>query len=397
MTERIERLAELIVGFGANVQPGQIVDVGTDIGKEELTRAVAAAAYRRGAAFVDVVYYDPYVKLARLQHVPDESLEYIPPWWGDRVLTIGRERGAAIALTGPPAPHLFDDVDPERLGRDVYPRVKQWSAVTNDRTVNWTIAPCPTREWAELVHPELDGDAALERLWSEVAHVCRLDEEDPVEVWKARNGALRDVADRLTARHLDALHFEGDGTDLTIGLLPGSQWIGGAEETVDGIEHMANVPSEEIFTTPDPERTEGIVRATKPLDAYGAMIDGLTVRFEAGRATTIDARTGAEALRAFTSRDDGACRLGEVALVDGEGRVGELGTVFFETLLDENAASHAAFGDAYETGADASDHVRINRSELHLDFMIGGPDVDVTGVTADGDRIPVLRRGAWQV
>jgi aminopeptidase len=397
MSERIERLAELIVGFGANVQPGQLVDVGTDIGKEELTRAVAAAAYRRGAAFVDVVYYDPYVKLARLQHVGDESLEYIPPWWGDRVLEIGRERGAAIALVGPPAPHLFDGVDPERLGRDIYPRVKQWSTVTNNRTVNWTIAPCPTLEWAQLVHPELDDDDALERLWSEVARVCRLDEEDPVEAWNARNATLRGVADRLTARRLDALHFEGDGTDLTIGLLPGSQWIGGTEETVGGIDHMANVPSEEIFTTPDPERTEGVVKATKPLDAYGAMIEGLTVRFEAGRASAIDARTGAEALRTFTSRDDGACRLGEVALVDGEGRVGELGTVFFETLLDENAASHVAFGDAYETGADASDHARINRSELHLDFMIGGPDVDVTGVTQNGDRIPVLRRGAWRI
>jgi aminopeptidase len=396
MEDRVERLAWLIVEYGANVQPGQLVDLGTDIGKEEVTRAIAAAAYRRGAKFVDVVYYDPYVKRARIENVADESLEYIPPWWGERVITLGREHAASILLAGPPAPRLFDDLDPGRLGRDIYPRVKQWSKVTNERTVSWCIAPCPTRAWAEHVHPELSPEEALERLWEEIEYVLRLDEEDPVAAWTARNTVLEGAARRLTALRLDALHFEGAGTDLTVGLLPGSRWVGGAEATVDGIVHMANIPSEEVFTTPDPERVDGVVRSTKPLEAYGSLIEGLRIRFEGGRAVQIDADKGAEVMRSFTAIDDGASRLGEVALVDGDGRVGDLGTVFIETLLDENAASHVAFGDAYESGAAPDDHPRINRSELHLDFMIGGSDVDVTGITQAGERVPVLRSGAWQ-
>jgi aminopeptidase len=397
MDERIERLAQLIVEFGANVQPGQIVDLWADVGKEELARAIAEIAYRRGAKFVDVAYFDPYVKHARVAHVDEESLEYIPPWFGERVLQLGREHAAAIALTGPVAPHLFDDLDPGRLGRDVFPRIKEWMDVTNDRTVNWCVAPCPTFEWAEFVHPDLDRAAALDKLWQEIAYVCRLDESDPATAWRERAAKLRDVGARLTDRRFDALHFEGDGTDLAVGLLPSSRWKGGGEATVDGIDHMANLPTEEVFTAPDPQRTEGVVRATMPLYAYGAIIEGLRLRFEVGRAVQIDADKGAETMRAFASRDENANRLGEVALVDREGRIGRTGTVFYDTLLDENAASHIALGDAYDVSAGEEDRKRLNRSELHLDFMIGGPDIDVTGITPDGDRVPVLRGGAWQV
>jgi aminopeptidase len=180
-------------------------------------------------------------------------------------------------------------------------------------------------------------------------------------------------------------------------LLPTSRWAGGGDMTVDGIEHLPNLPTEEVFTAPDPERTEGVVRSTMPLLAYGATIEGLRVRFEAGRAVEIDADKGAETMRAFASRDDGAGRLGEVALVDRDGRVGRTGTVYYDTLLDENAASHIAIGDAYEMSVDAADLDRVNRSELHLDFMIGGPGVDVTGTTRAGEVLPVLRGGVWQI
>jgi len=397
MDARIEALARLIVEFGANVQPGQLVDVSAGVGKEELARAIAAAAYERGAKFVDVAYYDPYVKHARVSRVRDESLEYIPPWWGRRVLELGVAHGAAISLAGPVAPRLFDDLDPARLGRDIYPRVKEWMQVINDRTVNWCVAPCPTAEWAGLVHSELEPAQAFEKLWEEVAHVCRLDEHDPAVAWRERTATLRQVAERLTEQHFDAIRFEGEGTDLTVGLLPTSRWFGGGDVTVDGIEHMPNLPTEEVFTAPDPERTEGSVRATRPLVAYGATIEGLRVRFERGRALEIDADKGADTMRALASRDENAARLGEVALVDREGRIGGTGTVFYDTLLDENAASHIAIGDAYETSIDPEDRERLNRSELHLDFMIGGPDVDVTGVRHDGGLVPVLRDGGWCV
>jgi aminopeptidase len=393
----MERLARLIVELGANVQPGQVVALGAELGQEQLARAIAAACYDRGAKFVDVIYYDPYVKHERVTRVEDGSLEYIPPWWGERVLELGRLQAAAISLAGVTAPGLFDDLDPGRLGRDIYPRVKEWMQVTNDSTVNWCIAPCPTAEWAELVHPARDADGAFDLLWEEIAHICRLDEPDPAAAWRDRSATLQDVSERLTERRFDGLHFEGDGTDLQIGLLPTSRWSGGSDVTAGGIAHMPNIPTEEVFTAPDPERTEGTVRSTMPLVVQGAMIEGLRVRFEGGRAVEIEADKGADTILAFASLDEGASRLGEVALVDREGRVGKSGTVFYDTLLDENAASHIAIGDAYDVSVGPEDRGRLNRSELHLDFMIGGPSVDVTGITSEGTHVPVLRDGRWQL
>ena len=397
MQDRLERYADLIVSFGANVQPGQILDVGSGLGKEELTRAITASAYKRGAKFVDVYYWDPHLKRARVQYAADDVLDFVPPWYGERTLQLGEERGATIALSGPAEPHLYDDLDPERLGRDVFPRVKEWSTVINARTVNWCVAPGPSAKWAQLVHPELEPDAALEKLWEQVVHVCRLDEDDPEGAWRQRSDALKGVAERLTTRSFDAIHLEGPGTDLTIGLLPTSRWIGGGEETADGIPHMANLPTEEVFTTPDPHRADGVVRATKPLYSQGRIIEGLTVRFEEGRAVQIDADSGADTLRAMTAHDEGGTLLGELALVDREGRIGPLETVFYDTLLDENAASHLALGGAYESGAGEEDRERVNRSSIHLDFMVGSAKVDVTGVTRDGERVPVLRDSAWQL
>jgi aminopeptidase len=205
------------------------------------------------------------------------------------------------------------------------------------------------------------------------------------------------VSERLTELRLDALHFEGPGTDLRVGLLPSSRWLAARFETVDGIVHMPNLPSEEVFTAPDPTRVDGVVRSTKPLVVGGTIIRGLRVHFEGGRATSIEADEGGELLAQYARRDDGAARLGEVALVDAAGRIGPLDTVFYDTLIDENAASHIALGAAYEFTAGEEDRGRINRSQIHVDFMIGSPEVDVTGVTASGERVPVLRAGVWQI
>ena len=393
----MRQLAELIVGFGANVQPGQLVDVSAGLGEEELVREVAAAAYRRGAKFVDPVYFDPWVKRARVMHVREEWLRFVPPWYGERVRRLADEHGCTISLAAPSAPEIFDDVDHERLGRDVFPRVKEWNEALDRRTVNWCVAPSPTRKWAALVYPDLDAAEAYERLWRDVIHVCRLDDDDPVAAWRARSSEIQGVAARLTERRFDALHFRGDGTDLTVGLLPTSRWVGGGDATADGIAYLANLPTEEVFSAPDPERVDGVVRATKPLVDYSAVIEGLQVRFEGGRAVRIDAERGADTMRALARRDENANRLGEVALVDREGRIGKTGTTFYNTLLDENAASHVALGDAYEICVADSERARVNDSELHLDFMIGGSDVEVTGLTRDGDRVPVLRDGLWAV
>jgi aminopeptidase len=392
----LDRLAELLVGYGANVQPGQLVAVSSEIGKEPLTRAIAACAYRHGARYVDVVYGDPYVRRARIEHGSDEALDTVPSWIGARILALGEQRCARVALTGPSVPGLLDDLDPARAGRDRSQSLREAGKVINDRTTNWTIGPCPTPGWAALAHPELDPEAGLARLWEEMVHICRLDEPDPVAAWRARMAALADAAAWLTEMRFEALHLHGPGTDLTVGLLPSSRWMSAEFTTVDGIAHLPNLPSEEIFTTPDPMRVEGVVTATKPLQLGDTTIDGLVVRFEAGRAVAIDAERGAEALREMVARDEGATRLGEVALVDREGRIGPLGTVFYDTLLDENAASHVALGQGFDFAVDEQDAERVNASEIHIDFMVGGAEVDLTGIAGDGARVPVLRDGAWQ-
>jgi aminopeptidase len=393
----VERFADLAVSFGANVQPGQIVTIASEVGKERITRAIADSAYRHGARFVDVVYFDMHVKRSRLLHAPEETLDFVPTWYGARMLELGRQRCARIGLSGPAAPGLLADLDPARAGRDQLPAIREAGTVVNEHTTNWTILPCPTVAWAQLVHPDVPAEEAFERLCRQVLHVCRLDEADPVAVWKLRADTLIGAAARMNERRFDAVHFHGPGTDLRVGLLGGSKWLAARFETVDGIVHMPNVPSEEIFTAPDPERVDGVVRATKPLVVGGSIIRGLEVEFSAGRAVRIDAEEGADVLRAYAARDDGAGRLGEVALVDGEGRIGALDTVFFDTLLAENAASHVALGHAYEATVSPEDHARMNESMIHVDFMIGGQDVDVDGVNAGGERVPVLRAGAWQV
>jgi len=394
----IHALAELVVRLGANIQPGQIVSLASEPGKEDLARAVADAAYRAGARFVDLSVFDVHIKRSRLLHADRETLGYVPPWIGERTLALGEARAARISLSGPAAPHALDGVDPELIGLDMLPRVKESMTVVNARTTNWSIVPAPTREWALLVHPRLEAAAALERLWVEIAHVCRLDEPDPAGAWRERFAALQRVADALTARRFDAIHLEGPGTDLRVGLLGSSRWIAGPMETVDGIVHHPNLPSEEVFTTPDPERVDGSVTTTKPLFTSGTTVSGLRVTFERGRATRIDADEGAEVVRGLAARDEGAARLGELALVDREGRIGPLGTVFYDTLLDENAASHIALGAGYQMGVeDDGDRARVNTSQIHVDFMIGSDEVAVTGVARDGARVPLLRDGRWQI
>jgi aminopeptidase len=393
----VERLAELVVKFGANLQPGQILTLASEPGKERLARAIAEAAYRAGAKFVDLRVFDLHLKRARALHADPATLGFVPPWYGRTMLDVGEHRCAAVTLTGPVDPHVMDGVDPALLGKDMLPRVRESNQVLNARTLNWTVAPCPTPGWASFIHPELEAEAAFGRLWAEIARVCRLDEDDPVAAWTARLDRLTEMAAKLTALDLDSLHYEGPGTDLEVGLLPGSRWIGARLETIDGIVHAPNIPTEEVFTSPDPERTEGVVAATKPLYNSGLLIEGLRVRFEGGRAVEIDADRGADALRGLAARDAGAGRLGEAALVDRESRIGQLQTVFCDTLLDENAASHLALGQAFEFTADAPQASRLNHSEIHIDFMIGSDEVSVTGTTRSGERIPLLVGGAWQI
>ena len=278
------------------------------------------------------------------------------------------------------------------------PYLPESGEVINKRTTNWTIVPAPTPSWAEAVYPELDADEALERLWEAVARICRLDTDDPTAAWTERVEELKSNAARLTERRFDAIRLHGPRNRPHDRPAPVLRLGGRRLQTVDGVRHYPNIPTEEVFTTPDPERVEGHVSATMPLELFGTIIKGIRVEFEGGRAVKVDADKGADALRAVVAKDDGAARLGELALVDGEGRIGPLKTVFLDTLIDENAASHIALGQGYESPVeDEADRARVNKSRVHVDFMIGSPELDVDGIDADGNAVPVLRSGAWQV
>lgn len=393
----LERMADLVVDFGANVQPGQRVHVGAATGQEGLARAIAARCYRAGAVFVHVAYADPWVQRARLDDGVDEALGYEPEWIVQMIRDHGRDRGATIGLSGPVAPGLLDGVDPDRIRRDVPPGRKEALANMTAARLNWSAIPCPTPGWAAIVHPDLDADAALAKLWGQVVHICRLDEPDPVAAWTERMEQLERAKAALNDLHLDAVHLRGPGTELEIGLLPSSRWMGGHLTTCYGLVHHPNLPTEEVFTVPDPERVNGTVRSSKPLQLSGSIVRDFSVRFEGGRVAAIDAAANGEHLRAYTARDEGASRLGEIALVDGRGRVGPLQTVFYDTLIDENAASHMALGQGFDWAVDEADAGRINRSQIHVDFMVGSDEMEVDGVTAGGERVPLLRGGAWQV
>jgi aminopeptidase len=398
VVDRWQRLGELAAA-GANVQPGQVVLVTAELGQADSVRAVAAAAYRRGAKFVDVVYFDPHVKRARIENADPATLSFVPEWLGRSRLEHAEGHGARIAFGGVTEPNLLAGLDPQRVGRDQLPRLGENTKIVADQTTNWCIVPAPHPSWAQLVYPSLLPGEAYSRLWTELEHVLRLDEPEPLQAWEERMDVLSAGASRLTERRFDAIHLEGPGTDLTIGLFRSGSWWAPVFRTVEGVRHYPNLPTEEVFTSPDPLRADGRVASTKPLVMHdGTIIRGLRVRFEGGRAVEIDADEGGAALREHLKIDEEATRLGEVAFVDRHGRIGPLGTVFFDTLLDENAASHLALGSAYPfVIEDDAERARANESLTHVDFMVGSPELVVTGITADGGRVPVLRGGDWQV
>jgi aminopeptidase len=397
---RASALARLAVRIGANVERGQDVFVlAYDVEHAPIARAVADAAYEAGARFVTVLYWDQHVKRSRLIHAPEDSLAFVPDWWERHIAEARERRGAYIGIWGDPDPTLLTDVDPDRLGADHMPLTPSAFAMVSSGDVNWTIVPGPCEGWAA----RLFGTRDVSRLWDVLTPILRLDAEDPEAAWREHVARLRERAALLDERRFDALHFEGPGTDLTVGLIEGARWLSGGMPTNWGRETVVNMPTEEVFTTPDNRRVEGAVRATLPVQLVGGVIvEGLRLRFSAGRAVEIDADHGADALRAQMASDEGAARLGEVALVDSSSPVGQSGFVFGDVLLDENAASHIAWGAAYEfTVADLPESeseraaIGFNHSRVHQDAMIGGPEVSVTGVEAGGERVPVIQDGAW--
>ncbi len=390
--ERLERYAELAVRVGANVQPGQAVFVQPLVEHAELGRALVRQAYKAGASYVHLLYGDEHIRRAMIELGPDSALTYSPPW--EITLTEAAAGNATIGTTGKPEPQLLADLDGERIGRAIKTQIAEiYQRQHRENTVNWCGVGAPNEGWARQVFGEPD----VERLWEKVAFCMRLDEVDPAAAWREHLDRLDTRAASLTALRPDALHYRGPGTDLTIGLLQSARWGSARFRTAGGIVYVANMPTEEIFTTPDSRRADGTIRSSKPLSLNGQIIRGLEFTFENGRIVGVEAEQGAELVRSQIATNENADRLGEVALVTSESRVGQSGTLFFDTLFDENATCHIAYGMGLPYAFDGEPDPATNVCNIHVDFMVGGPELDVDAVLADGTEVPLIRDETWQL
>jgi aminopeptidase len=390
--ERLEAYADLAVRVGANVQEGQTVFLTTQVEHAPLARALTRAAYRAGARYVDVRYRDDHVRHAMIELGPEEALTHSPEWM--KQLYRAMEGGAQLWTTGDPEPELMNDLDGERVGRA---RMKEVVEIIRgqmmERSLNWSGIAYPSEGWATQIYREPD----VERLWEAVAFCTRLDEADPVQAWRDHMARLEGRGKTLTELGLDAVHYTGPGTDLTIGLNPNARWMSALFRTRDGIEYVPNMPTEEVFTTPDCRRAEGTVRSSRPLVLDGDIIEGLQLTVKDGKIVDVQADKGAGIVRGQLEVDDRAAYFGEIALVDGTSRVGQTHTTFFDTLYDENATCHIAYGFGVPEVFDGEPGDGMNVSGVHTDFMVGGPELAVDGITKDGRAIPILREDVWQL
>jgi aminopeptidase len=391
---RVDRYAELAVRVGANVQPGQLVDIVARVEHAPVARAVARESYKAGAKYVDVYYSDQHIRRALIEGAADDVLSWTPPWLLERAKQVGDERAAVVALTGDAEPNLLADLPGERVGKArMLELADESNRQINEQLNNWTVIGVPNEGWAN----QMFGEPDLDRLWGLVEYAVRLDEDDPVAAWRDHVTRIGARARALNDMQVDEIHFKGPGTDLRVGLLPESRWQGCESVTAQGIPYVANMPTEEVFTTPDMRRAEGFVRSTRPLSLYGRVVKGLEVRFEDGKIVEVRAEEGAEVIHGQLKTDVTASSLGEVALVDGESRIGKTGLTFFDTLYDENATCHVAYGGAYAEAVEGGVIDGVNTSNVHTDFMVGGPEVDVDAVTRSGTVVPLLRDDVWQL
>jgi aminopeptidase len=401
---RLDRLAELAVKVGLGLQKGQQLVMTASLEHVPLARRITEQAYRAGASLVTTLFHDEQSALARYRLASDDAFDVAPGWLFDGMAAAFRGGAARLAIVGDD-PTLLSGEDPAKVARANKARSKAYQPaleLITTSAINWTLVAGATPAWARAVFPDLDEATALVRLWDAILAASRADAPDPVAAWAAHNASLVARRAMLNERRYAALRFRGPGTDLVVGLADGHAWSGGVTTARNGATGNPNIPTEEVFTTPHAAKTQGTVVATKPLSYQGTLIRDLRVRFEGGVIVEAQASTGQDVLQRMIDTDEGARRLGEVALVPAANPIAASGILFLNTLFDENAASHIALGQAYSkcfVDQDLSEaelaQRGANRSLIHVDWMIGSPETDVDGIDAEGREEPVMRKGAW--
>ena len=403
--QKLDRLAEVAIRVGLGLAPGQELVMTATLDTLPLVRRITEQAYKAGAKLVTTLLADEEAQLLRYRYAPNESFDYAAGWLYDGMANAFRSGAARLAVAGG-NPALLSQEDPEKVGRAnraVSKAYRPALELITRHDINWTIVAAATPAWAATVFPALPADEALARLWDAIFAASRVDAPDPVAAWKAHDAGLHRRADILNEKRYSALHFKAPGTDLKVGLADDHLWLGGGMTAGNEQYCIPNMPTEEVFTTPHKDRTEGTVTSTKPLSHQGTMIEGIRVRFEGGRVVEAKADRGQEVLQEMIGTDDGAGRLGEVALVPHSSPIAQSGLLFSNTLFDENAACHIALGQAYSSCLKDGDKLTkeelaklgANDSLIHVDWMIGSGKMDVDGITPAGQAEPLMRKGEW--
>jgi aminopeptidase len=403
--QKLDRLAEIAVRAGLGLAAGQELVMTATLDAVPLARRITEHAYKAGASLVTTLFTDEEASLLRFRHGANATFDAAPSWLYEGMAQAYRSGAARLAITGND-PSLLSREDPEKVSRVNRATSKAYRPALElivRHDINWTIVACATPAWAAAVFPDLPQEAALARLWDAIFAASRADRSDAVDAWKKHDANLHARSAWLNEKNYLSLHFRGPGTDLYVGLAGDHLWLGGGTMAHNGRYCIPNMPTEEVFTTPDKDRVDGHVTSTKPLSYQGTLIEGITVRFEAGKIVEAHASRGEQVLQRMIETDEGARRLGEVSLVPHSSPIASSGLLFMNTLFDENAACHIALGQAYSTCLKDGDSLTpeqlaargANSSLIHVDWMIGSNRIDVDGIGPRGDSEPVMRSGEF--
>jgi aminopeptidase len=404
LDKQLQTYADLVIKVGVNLQKGQTLWLSAPVEEPELTRCIVEAAYRAGAYYVNVMWVDEVISLPRFKYAPKDSFAHVPSWLKE-AFNVEMKKGDALLSIRSSDPELLKGQDPDKIATaekaaraEFKPRMKK--VLTSE--VNWCVINIPSQGWAARVFPKLKPEKAVEKLWRAIFAAVRADQPNAIKLWQKHLKTLEQRRAYLDGKQYSALHYKAPGTDLTIGLIPNHLWMGGTQDTQDGISYVANLPTEEVFTMPHKDRVEGVVHSSKPLAYGGTLIDDFELTFKNGSVVKARAKRGEKTLQKLLETDEGAKQLGEVALVPYSSPISKSGILFLSTLFDENAANHVALGSAYrfnvEGGTKMTDKqaekAGVNTSLTHVDFMIGSRHMDIDGVTKEGTE-PVMRKGEW--